>query len=148
MTKLFLTAVLSLFTIISSAQMMVTSSLSSPEEGADWAIEDLTDNLGLGYTMDKFTVGVMMNGDNYDLFGRYSLNDNLYVSGLMTEEEEISLGVGYALNVWNNLYIEPSYLLATSFLCHSNNVSGEKTPLISNRAFLPIRLASIASLLL
>jgi opacity protein-like surface antigen len=110
MTKLFLTAVLSLFTIISSAQMMVTSSLSSPEEGADWAIEDLTDNLGLGYTMDKFTVGVMMNGDNYDLFGRYSLNDNLYVSGLMTEDDEMSLGLGYSLKVWDKLYIEPSYM--------------------------------------
>ena len=58
MEKLFLTAVLSLFTVLSSAQIMVTSSLSSPEEGADWAIEDLTENLGVGYTMDKFTVGL------------------------------------------------------------------------------------------
>ena len=114
MEKLFLTAVLSLFTVLSSAQMMVTSSLSSPEEGADWAIEDLTENLGVGYTMDKFTVGVMMNGDDYDLFGRYSLNDNLYVSGLMTEDEEMSLGLGYSLKVWDKLYIEPSYMHSMS----------------------------------
>ena len=114
MTKLFLTAVLSLFTIFASAQMMVTSSLSSPAEGESWAVEDLTENLGLGYTMDKFTVGVMMNGDDYDLFGRYSLNENLYISGLMTEEEEMSLGLGYSLKVWDKLYIEPSYMHSMS----------------------------------
>tara|TARA_R100000935_G_scaffold54524_1_gene83524 strand:+ start:1107 stop:1541 length:435 start_codon:yes stop_codon:yes gene_type:complete len=114
MTKLFLTTLLSLFTIFASAQMMVTSSLSSPAEGESWAVEDLTENLGLGYTMDKFTVGVMMNGDDYDLFGRYSLNENLYISGLMTEEEEMSLGLGYSLKVWDKLYIEPSYMHSMS----------------------------------
>ena len=52
----------------------------------------------------------MMNGDNYNLVARYAFGDHLYAYGLMTEEEEVSLGVGYALNVWNNLYIEPSYM--------------------------------------
>ena len=108
--KLFLTTILSLFTIMLSAQMMITSSISSPEEGADWALENLTDKLGVGYTMNKVTIGVMMNGDDYDLFGRYSINEKLYVAGLMTEEDEMSLGLGYSVNVWDKLYIEPSYM--------------------------------------
>tara|TARA_R110002167_G_scaffold117256_1_gene293084 strand:- start:347 stop:784 length:438 start_codon:yes stop_codon:yes gene_type:complete len=123
MEKLFLTTLLSLFTILSSAQMMVTSSLSSPADGEEWALEDLTDNLGLGYTMDKFTVGVITNGDDYDLFGRYSINDNLYVSALMTEEDETSLGLGYSLKVWDKLYIEPSYMYNMSN--HEENMCDE-----------------------
>lgn len=110
MKKIILTSILSLFTIFASAQFMVTSSLSSPAQGEDWALEDLTDNIGLGYVMDKVTVGVMMNGDDYDLFGRYSIKNNLYVAGLMTEEDELSLGLGYSLKVWDKLYIEPSYM--------------------------------------
>jgi hypothetical protein len=51
-----------------------------------------------------------MNGDDYNLIARYSLGEKLFAYGLMTEEEEISLGVGYALNVWDKLYIEPSYM--------------------------------------
>tara|TARA_R100000935_G_C2801086_1_gene150512 strand:+ start:492 stop:956 length:465 start_codon:yes stop_codon:yes gene_type:complete len=108
--KLFLTTILSLFTIILSAQIMVTSSLSSPADGEEWSVENLTDNLGIGYTMNKVTIGVMMNGDDYDLFGRYSINEKLYVAGLMTEDDEMSLGLGYSINVWKKLYIEPSYM--------------------------------------
>jgi hypothetical protein len=61
--------------------------------------------------MDKISAGVMMNGDDYNFVARYSLGERLYAYGLMTEDEEVSLGVGYALNVWKELYIEPSYLL-------------------------------------
>ena len=28
----------------------------------------------------------------------------------MTEDEEMSLGLGYSLKVWDKLYIEPSYM--------------------------------------
>ena len=54
----------------------------------------------------------MMNGEDYDLVARYAFGDKLFAYGLVTtEEENVSLGVGYALNVWNELYIEPSYLI-------------------------------------
>ena len=114
MKNIFLTTVFSLFTIFASAQLMVTSSLSSQGDGEEWSLDGLTDNLGVGYSFNKVTVGVVTNGDNYDLFGRYSINDNLYVSGLITEEDEKSLGAGYYIKVWDKLYLDPSYVYNTS----------------------------------
>jgi hypothetical protein len=111
MKKIFLTSVLSLMTIFASAQFMVTSMVSSPADGEEMSLDNLTDNIGVLYSMDKISAGIMMNGDDYNLVARYSFGEKIYAYGLMTEEEEISLGVGYALNVWDNLYIEPSYLL-------------------------------------
>ena len=110
MKNILVVLLLSLITSVASAQFMVTSMISSPADGEEMSLDNLTDNIGVLYSMDKFTVGVMMNGDDYDLFGRYSLNDNLYVSGLMTEDDEMSLGLGYSLKVWDKLYIEPSYM--------------------------------------
>lgn len=114
MTKIFLTTLISLFTLTASSQIMVTSSMSAPADGEEWSVDNLTDNMGLGYTMDKFTVGVMMNNDNYDLFGRYSFNDNLYISGLITEDEDMSLGLGYSLQLYDKFYLEPSYMMDMS----------------------------------
>ena len=111
MKKIFLTSVLSLMTIFASAQFMVTSMVSSPADGEEISLDNLTDNIGVLYSMDKISAGIMMNGDDYNLVARYSFGEKIYAYGLMTEEEEISLGVGYALNVWDNLYIEPSYFL-------------------------------------
>ena len=109
--KNILIVVLSLMTSVASAQFMVTSMVSSPADGEDMSLDNLTDNIGVMYSMDKISAGIMMDGDDYNLVARYSFGDRLFAYGLMTEEEEISLGVGYALNVWNELYIEPSYLL-------------------------------------
>jgi len=109
--KNILIVVLSLMTSVASAQFMVTSMVSSPADGEEMSLDNLTDNIGVMYSMDKMSAGIMMNGDDYNLVARYSFGDKLFAYGLMTEEEEISLGVGYALNVWDNLYIEPSYLL-------------------------------------
>ena len=82
-----------------------------PAEGEEISLDNLTDNIGVMYSMNKISAGIMMNGDDYNSIARYSLGEKLFAYGLMTEEEEISLGVGYALNVWSKLYIEPSYLL-------------------------------------
>ena len=114
MKNIFLTIFLSLFTLMSSGQIMVTSSLNSPTEGEGLSLESLTENLGVGYTMDKITIGVIMNGDNYDLFGRYNINECLYVSGLKTEEEKVVVGLGYSIKVWDNLYLDPSYVYNTT----------------------------------
>lgn len=111
MKNILLVLLLSLFTSVASAQFMVTSMVSSPADGEEMSLDNLTDNIGVMYSMDKISAGIMMDGDDYNLVARYTFGEHLFAYGLMTEEEEISLGVGYALNVWNELYIEPSYLL-------------------------------------
>tara|TARA_R100001163_G_C4939182_1_gene111799 strand:- start:29 stop:424 length:396 start_codon:yes stop_codon:yes gene_type:complete len=112
MTKNILTLLISLFSLTASAQFMVTSMLSEPANGEEMSLDNLTDNIGIMYSMDKISLGVMMNGDDYDLLARYAMGDKLFAYGLVnTDDESLSLGVGYALNVWDELYIEPSYLL-------------------------------------
>lgn len=112
MKNILLVLLLSLMTSVASAQFMVTSMVSEPAEGSELSLDNLTDNIGVMYSFDKISVGIMMNGEDYDLAARYSLGDKLFAYGLITaEDEEVSLGVGYSLNVWNELYIEPSYLL-------------------------------------
>jgi hypothetical protein len=110
MKNILVVLLLSLITSVASAQFMVTSMISSPADGEEMSLDNLTDNIGVLYSMEKISAGIMMNGDNYNLVARYAFGDHLYAYGLMTEEEEVSLGVGYALNIWNNLYIEPSYM--------------------------------------
>ena len=103
MTKNILTLLITLFSLTASAQFMVTSMLSEPADGEEISLDNIT---------DKISLGVMMNGEDYDLVARYAFGDKLFAYGLVTtEEENVSLGVGYALNVWNELYIEPSYLI-------------------------------------
>jgi hypothetical protein len=112
MTKNILTLLITLFSLTASAQFMVTSMLSEPADGEEISLDNITDNIGVMYSMDKISLGVMMNGEDYDLVARYAFGDKLFAYGLVTtEEENVSLGVGYALNVWNELYIEPSYLI-------------------------------------
>ena len=112
MTKNILTLLITFFSLTSSAQFMVTSMLSEPADGEEMSIDNLTDNIGIMFSMDKISLGIMMNGDDYDLIARYGVGDKLFAYGLVaTEDESLSLGLGYALNVWNDLYIEPSYLL-------------------------------------
>lgn len=110
MKNILVVLLLSLITSVASAQFMVTSMISSPADGEEMSLDNLTDNIGVLYSMEKLSAGIMMNGDDYNLIARYSLGEKLFAYGLMTEEEEISLGVGYALNVWDKLYIEPSYM--------------------------------------
>ena len=57
-------------------------------------------------------IGVIQNGDDYDFVGRYSLNDNLYLSVQTPTEnavDNMTLGVGFSINVWDQLYVEPNY---------------------------------------
>lgn len=112
MKNILLVLLLSLMTSVASAQFMVTSMISEPADGEEMSLDNLTDNIGVLYSFDKISVGIMMNGEEYDLTARYSLGEKLFAYGLITtEEENVSLGVGYSLNVWNELYIEPSYLM-------------------------------------
>ena len=68
---MFLTMALALVTMISSAQFMVVTTVTQPADGEEWAMSNITDNMGIGYVLnDKMTLGVVKSGENYDLWGR------------------------------------------------------------------------------
>ena len=57
-------------------------------------------------------VGFQKNSDDYDFVARYNVSDNLYLSAQMPTEDaidNITLGVGMSIKVWNSLYVEPNY---------------------------------------
>ena len=124
MKKLLFTTIAIFATLIASAQFSVVSSISIPEEGQDFEISNITDNMGIGYQVnDKMMVGMMKSGENYDLFGRYYF-ENIYVSlQVPTEEmsENMNIGAGYSYNIWNKLYIEPNYSISMK-----ENENGER----------------------
>ncbi len=112
MKKLFLTTIIACVGLFASAQFSIISSVNMPEEGEEWSLSSVTENMGAGYQInDKMMAGIIKNGENYDVFGRYYF-ENMYVS-LQSSTEEMSenmkIGAGYSYNVWKNLYIEPSY---------------------------------------
>ena len=112
MKKLFLTTIMACVCLFASAQFSIISSVNMPEEGEEWSLSSITENMGAGYQInDKMMAGVIKNGENYDVFGRYYF-ENMYVS-LQSSTEEMSenmkIGGGYSYNGWKNLYIEPSY---------------------------------------
>ena len=120
MKKLFITMAVAFSTLIASAQFMVVTTYNAPEDGAEWEMTSLTDNLGVGYTLNngKCVIGLMKAGEDslgdasYDLWGRYNWNQNMYVSVQAPTEEmmdNLTVGVGYSYNVWKGVCIEPNY---------------------------------------
>ena len=123
MKKVFFTAALAMTTLFASAQFMVVTTVSDQSEDADgFEMEQLTDQIGLGYMLnDNFTVGVQRTGEDengdttYDMWARYSFGDNMWAVVKAPSEEasdNLSVGVGYSLNVWNSVYVEPSYTMS------------------------------------
>ena len=109
---MFLTMVLAFVTIVSSAQFMVVTTINQPEENAEWEMSNITDNLGIGYQFENgITIGAIKNGEDYDLWGRYQLKMGYLSVQAPTEEmtDNLKVGVGYSLKIWNELYIEPNY---------------------------------------
>ena len=107
-------------TLIASAQFTVVTSYNAPEDGAEWEVSSLTDNLGIGYALNngKCVIGLVKAGTDsldeatYDLWGRYNLQSNLYVSVQAPTKEtldNLTVGLGYSYNVWKGLCIEPNY---------------------------------------
>ena len=80
MKKIFLTTLTTCLCLFASAQFSVISSINIPEEGEEFSVNSITDNMGAGYQInDKIMAGVVKNGENYDVFGRYYF-ENIYVS--------------------------------------------------------------------
>jgi len=111
MQKLFLTMAVAFSTLIASAQFTVVTSYVAPEDGVEWEMSSLTDNMGIGYALNggQYTVGLIKAGTDsldeatYDLWGRYNLKNSLYVSVQAPMEEmmeNLTVGLGYSYNVW------------------------------------------------
>jgi hypothetical protein len=60
------------------------------------------------------TLGMVKNGEDYDLWGRYNINFIYVAIQAPTEEttDNMSFGLGYSLSVWNGLCVEPSYMMS------------------------------------
>ena len=122
MKKVLLTAVVALSTLVASAQFMVVTTYDGDQEES---MDKITANMGIGYMLsDAITVGVAQGGedaaneDTYDLWARYNIAqvEGAYASLTMPgdDAEDMSIGIGFAFNVWNGLYIEPNYSMPTS----------------------------------
>tara|TARA_R110000765_G_scaffold383833_1_gene475272 strand:- start:25 stop:420 length:396 start_codon:yes stop_codon:yes gene_type:complete len=112
MRKYILTIGIAMLSFAASAQYMVTTTVSAPEEGESWEVSSITDNMGIGYIYKDVVVGVVKNGDDYDMMGRYNVNDNVYIVSQMATDSthDLSIGVGYSLSLWKNLSVEPYYI--------------------------------------
>jgi len=122
MRKTILTVALCMVAIFASAQnFMVVTTYTAAEEGAEWEMSSLTDNMGIGYKVnDTWTVGLITAGEdslgdkNYDLFGRYNWNTDVYISVQAPTEEmmdNLTIGLGYSFVVWKGLAVEPNYTM-------------------------------------
>ena len=122
MKKVLLTAVVAFSTLVASAQFMVVTTYDGDQEES---MDQITANMGIGYMLsDAITIGVAQGGeddaneDTYDLWARYNLSmvEGAYASLTMPgdDNEGMSIGVGFAFNVWNGLYVEPNYTMLTS----------------------------------
>jgi len=113
MKKMFLTMALALATMFASAQFMVVTTIDQPAEGEKWEMSSITDNIGVGYQLnDKMTLGVVKNGDAMDLWGRYDISFAYLTMQAPTDStmmDNMNIGIGYSLKVWDALYVEPSY---------------------------------------
>ena len=117
MKKLFLTSAIALSTLFASAQnFMVVSTYDGDQEET---VDMLTQNVGFGYAVNEtWTLGLIQNGEDvdgetiYDLWARYNLKNDLYLSLQAPQEEttdNLTVGVGYSFNVWKGLNVEPNY---------------------------------------
>ena len=122
MKKVLLTAVVAFSTLVASAQFMVVTTYDGDQEEN---MDKITTNMGVGYMVnDMITVGLANGGEDaadegtYDIFARYNIAqvEGAYASLTMPgdDDEGMSIGVGFAFNVWNGLHIEPNYTMLTS----------------------------------
>ena len=108
-------AVAILTTFAASAQFMVVTTVNTPDSdmNEEWGTTNFTDNIGIRYIYnDKCVAGIVKSGEDYDLWGRYLWNANLFVSVQAPTEElldNLTVGLGYSFDVWKGLHVEPNY---------------------------------------
>ena len=99
-----------------SAQFVAVTTINMPEDDAEWEMSNLTDNIGVGYMLkDNIILGVVKNGEEYDMWGRYYFSNCYAAIQAPTEEsmDNMMFGVGYSFMVYKNLYIDPNYMMST-----------------------------------
>ena len=115
MKKTLLTTLIALCTLVTSAQISVMTTISQPAEGQEWSSDSLTENLAIGYQLnEKIMVGVKSAGDDYNMYGRYNVTSDIYISVESSTEialDSLDYGIGYSIKVMDKLYLEPSYML-------------------------------------
>ena len=116
MKKLFLMASLFFAANLCSAQFLAITTINMPEDDAEWEMSNITDNIGIGYIInDNMVAGLVKNGEEYDVWGRYYFSNCYAVIQAPTEEatDNMTFGVGYSFKVWKELYIDPNYMMST-----------------------------------
>ena len=115
MKKMFLMATLIFAANLCSAQFLAITTINTPEDDAKWEMSNITDNIGIGYIItDEIVAGLVKNGEEYDLWGRYYFSNCYAVVQAPTEEtaDNLMFGVGYSMKVWKELYVDPSYMMS------------------------------------
>jgi len=117
MKNLILTSAIAFSTLFASAQNFTV--VSTYDGDQEETMDMLTQNIGFGYAVnDTWTVGLIQNGEDvdgetiYDMWGRYNLKNNAYVSLQAPQEDmmdNLTVGIGYSFNVWKGLNVEPNY---------------------------------------
>ena len=117
MNKLFLTMLFAFSTTLASAQFVGLTTLN---EGTD-STWNVTDKIGVGYIVnEKLMVAATMDGEEaYELLGRYDIHHGLWATCIYNYEKDseaeikdkMEIGVGYSLNVWKELYVDPYYVV-------------------------------------
>ena len=115
MNKLFLTMLFSVATMLASAQITVMATVTEVNDEYNF-----TDNLAVGYNVnDMLMIGLEMDGeDKYEVMARYAFANNCWAYGSFDTEGEgeymdrVDLGVGYSINILDNLYIDPNYTIS------------------------------------
>ena len=117
MNKLFLTMLFAVSTIFANAQFVGLTTLN---EGTD-STWNVTDKIGVGYVVsEKLMVAATMDGeDAYELLGRYDVYNGLWATCIYNHEKDseaetadkMEIGLGYSLNVWKKLYVDPYYVM-------------------------------------
>ena len=140
MNKLFLTMLFAFSTIIASAQWSILTTVNKVEgidptppsttevyEGDVCPTTDtddtwnITDKIGIGYQVnEKLMVGVTKDGEeDYELLGRYTIKEGMFATCIYnyakdsedSMTDKLDIGVGYSLNVWKNLYVDPYFVM-------------------------------------
>ena len=65
-------------------------------------------------------VGITKDGDeDYELLGRYTIKEGMFATCIYnyakdsedSMTDKLDIGVGYSLNVWKNLYVDPYFVM-------------------------------------
>ena len=113
---MFLTASFVLATILCSAQLMVITTVNQPGDNEEWEMSNFTNNMGVGYMLnDNMVLGLVTNGEEYDMWGRYYFSMCYAFVQAPTEEtmDNMMYGAGYTFKVWKDLYVDPNYRMST-----------------------------------